>query len=643
MYLWTACIEGECVYGRLWSEFKAFLNMLQFVTGCTGDSKLVFYVHNLSFEFQFMRDFFTVNKVFATEKRKVVYAEMDNAEFRCSYRLTNMSLDAYTNKTKGVMHKKQSGEDFNYSIKRFPDTPLSDEELKYAAWDVLGLCEALHTTLEGDTLATVPITSTGFVRRDYREKCLDYPGFRNSLLKKKLSSEDYILCKEAGRGAISGSNHVYTDETLEDVDSKDIKSSYPFQMATKYYPDGKFYKEKIQYGEIFESCIESDCCLITWSCTNLKLKHYWTIPYISKAKCRYVRGARCGNGKVYWAREIGMCCTEVDFKIIMHDYDCSNIHIHDFRHCERGMLPKPFREHLLEMFQIKTDLENGDKYIYNKYKNKINASFGMMLTDILNPEIEYIGGREPWKITEIDDIGGALVKHYRKKNNFLSYQDGIWIMAHARDSLHEGMEGVGFDVVQVDTDSVKHLGDHDEVFSKINERIVKNAENFDVKPYAVRENGEKVYLGVWEHESPEGTKTYKKFRSLGAKKYCFIDYKNEMGITVSGLKKSSSWYLEDKGGIDGFHNGVVFPAKVNGRSCSGRTALTYCDLPGVRTIVIDGHEVTLGSNIAIKDVSYTLGMTGEWFMMILDGVVDRPPYGDGGAFKGWVENSTVEL
>lgn len=637
MYLWTACVGGECVYGREWGQFKAFLQMLQFVTGCTGDPALVFYVHNLPFEFQFMRDFFNVGKVFATEKRKVVYCELDNTEFRCSYRLTNMGLDAYTKKTKGVIHKKQSGEDFDYSIKRYPDTPITDNELKYAVWDVLGLYEGLQTTLEEDTLATVPITSTGFVRRDYRESCLVYPGFSNYLIKKKLTAEDYLLCKEAGRGAISGSNHVYTDETLYDLDSEDIKSSYPYQMCTKYFPASKFIKERIHTGPVFDAYLNSSCCLIVWSAENIKLKKYWSIPYISKAKCRYVKGGRCGNGKLYWAKEICMCCTEIDFKIIVNDYSMENIEIHDFRRADRGMLPVPFRRHLLEMFQTKTDLEDGDPYIYMRYKNKINASFGMMLTDILNPEIIYEGGVEPWLEEPVTDIDEALRKHYRKKNNFLSYQDGIWVMAHARDSLHEGMDGVGFDVVQVDTDSVKHLGEHRDVFERINQRIIANAENFDLKPYAIRKNGEKVYLGVWEHEGKEGYRTYRQFRSLGAKKYCFIDYKGEMGITVSGLKKSSAWYLKDKGMIDGFHNGVEFPAKVNGKSCSGRTAHTYCDLDGVRTINVNGHEVTLGSNIAIKDVSYTLGMTSEWFMLVLDGVVDRPPYGDGGAFEGWLD------
>lgn len=637
MYIWTACVGGECVYGRTWKQFKAFLNMLQYVTKCTGDTKLVFYVHNLSFEFQFMRNFFTVTKVFATEKRKVVYAELDNAEFRCSYRLTNMGLDAYTNKTKGVIHKKQSGEDFDYSIKRYPDTPITDDELKYAVYDVLGLYEGLHTTLEDDTLATVPITSTGFVRRDYREACLDYPGFRNFLLSKKLNANDYILCKEASRGAIAGSNHTYTDETLEDVDSYDIKSSYPYVMLTKYFPGGKFVRERLQTGPIFDSLLDSDCCLIVWSCKNIRLKQYWSIPYISKAKCRYVAGARCGNGKLYWAKRIMMCCTEIDFKIIREDYDMEDIMIHEFYHCKRAMLPVPFRRHLLGMFQTKTDLETGDKYIYNKFKNKINASFGMMLTDILNSEIEFVGGSSPWEEHKVEDIDDALLKHYRRKNNFLSYQDGVWVLAHARASLHEGMAGVGFDVVQVDTDSVKFLNDHSDVFERINKRIMDEAEAFDIKPYAVREDGSKVYLGVWEHEGEDGETTYKAFRSLGAKKYCYTDYNGNMGITVSGLKKSSSWYLLDKGGIDSFHNGVEFPAKVDGRSCSGRTSHFYCDLNGPRTINVNGHTVTLGSNIAIKDVSYTLGVTGEWFMMILDGVVHKPPYGENGAFDGWLE------
>lgn len=100
-------------------------------------------------------------------------------------------------------------------------------------------------------------------------------------------------------------------------------------------------------------------------------------------------------------------------------------------------------------------------------KNKINAAFGMMLTDILNPEIEFFPkSDEPWKEHPIADVGVALKRYYFSKNSFLSYQHGVWVTAHARADLVEGMDVAGHDLVQTDTDSVKCIGDYKREFEK---------------------------------------------------------------------------------------------------------------------------------------------------------------------------------
>lgn len=56
------------------------------------NKRIIIYVHNLSYEFQFMRKWFVWDKIFALEERKVVYAIMAGIEFRCSYILTGYSL-----------------------------------------------------------------------------------------------------------------------------------------------------------------------------------------------------------------------------------------------------------------------------------------------------------------------------------------------------------------------------------------------------------------------------------------------------------------------------------------------------------------------------------------------------------------------
>ena len=649
MYCWQFAIHDEVVMGRTWEEYIEFIDNLKYYMDI-GSRKLIVFCHFLEFEFQFMRNFFKVDKVFAVDKRKVVYAIIEDIEYRCSFKLTNMGLQKLCQKTPGVTFGKRDGKAFNYSKKRYPDTPLTNLELGYCVCDVLGLVQALENRMEDDTLATLPITSTGYVRREYREKCLAEPNYRNKyFLSKQLNPITYTLCREGSRGAISGSSHLHTDEILYEVDSFDIKSSYPYNMCTQPFPSTKFIQVRCKYGtEKFYKLLNDFCCLITWSVKNhkqdsfgIRLKSWQGIPYISKAKCRAIEGERCGNGKVFWARKLGMVCTEIDFKIIETDYKLEDVTIHDMWIAQKELLPLTFREHLLEMFQYKTDLEDGDKYLYNKYKNKINASFGMMVTDITRPEIVYCPTNEQQWLAVEPELSKALKRYYHNKKSFLSYQDGVWVLAHARSCLHTGMQIVGSDLVQVDTDSVKTLGDYKKEFKELNKIIINDIESNNTKAYSIK-NGKKHYLGVWEHEDEEDGKsrnpTYKEFKTLGAKKYAVKKWgHDEIEITVAGLSKEAGAWFDKHGGLSIFTHGTKLPYEEDGRTVSGRTSSLYNDYTSVYKVSIQGHEVTLGSNIAVSNIEYTLGMTSEWLLLILDGKLgENEAYDLEGAYKGWI-------
>lgn len=615
MYIWQASINKTICMGRTWEEYQKFIQRIEL--HIPDDCKFVMYVHSLQFEFQFMRNYFRVAKVFAKDKRDVVTADMGKIQYRCSYALTNMSLAKFTNTTEGVIHTKLNGKEFDYSVARFPDTILTDQEMSYCIADVLGLDEAIESKLrsDGDDLASVPITSTGYVRRDYREKCSTNKKAMQKVRDIALNAQTYAMCQEASRGAISGSNALYTGYPVYEVDSEDIKSSYPYQMMVKYYPNSKFLFTRAPWAsEKFERYINEKCCIMAFSCRNLVLKEFSSIPYISKNKVKLLQGGLCGNGKVYAASRIGMVITEIDYKIITSLYDYDDASVDYILIAERGQLQKEFREHLMYMFQQKTDLEDGDPFLYAKYKNKINASFGMMLTDILNANIKYVNDAvDCWQADEINDIDGALLKHYNNGKTFLSFQHGVWVLAHGRDDLVEGMKIVGRDIVQVDTDSVKHVGDYREEFEKLNAKRIEGMGGIDVKPYAIKKDGTRVYLGVWEHEGIDGFPTYDEFCTLGAKKYAYIPHSSdELHTTVAGLSKADGGaYIQSIGGISSFREGLEIPPEY-----SGRTASLYNDITGTRDIHIGSHTINVGSNIAVLNVPYTLGITDEWREMI---------------------------
>ena len=104
--------------GRTWAELREFMACLLDVV---GDDTLVVLVHNLSYEFQFLRTIydFKSDEVFALAKRKVAKITMyDEAfEFRCTYIHSNMSLAAYCKKMH-VQHQKLDGAEFDYKVVR---------------------------------------------------------------------------------------------------------------------------------------------------------------------------------------------------------------------------------------------------------------------------------------------------------------------------------------------------------------------------------------------------------------------------------------------------------------------------------------------------------------------------------------------
>ena len=147
MYVWQWQFGDDyTVVGRTWEQFEKFQRKLKAVL---EDSVLVVFVHNLSYEFQFLRGIYPFNQdeVFAIKSRKVLKCNMwDSFEFRCSYIHSNMNLDTYTKKM-GVKHKKLTGT-FDYEKIRYPWTELSDEELAYCVHDVQGLVEAIEIEME---------------------------------------------------------------------------------------------------------------------------------------------------------------------------------------------------------------------------------------------------------------------------------------------------------------------------------------------------------------------------------------------------------------------------------------------------------------------------------------------------------------
>ena len=597
MYIWQFQINEITVMGRTWEEFITFLERIK--DELKTDEYIVIFVHNLSFEFQFLRGIYNFNKeeVFAIDSRKVLKCEMFNHfELRCSYLQTNMSLNEFTHKM-GVQDVKLSGDDFDYSIARYPWTPLTDQELQYCINDVKGLVEAMRIQmdLEHDTFYTLPLTSTGYVRRDVKAAMRH---FNRQELKDMLPDYNvFCMLREAFRGGNTHANRFYSNVILKDVHSMDFASAYPAAQITQRFPMSPWLRED---GMNLDRCLlkiytHRRACLMRIKLFNVRLKDpMWGCPYLAKAKCRNVKNCENDNGRILSAEYLETTLTDLDFKIVLKEYEFDWIEFTDFYHCRYGLLPKQLRETVLEYFRRKTELKgvDGQELYYMKSKNKLNAIYGCSVMSPVRQSIDFIDDF----IDRNDDEEELLAAANKKA--FLSYAWGVWTTCWCRFELESAMDLVGQErFVYCDTDSVKYIGDLD--FDSFNAKKKRRSEENGA--VATDPKGIKHYLGVMEHDAD-----YIEFATMGAKKYAYRYSDGTLGITIAGVNKTKgAAELEKAGGLKAFKEGFVFKE-------AGGTESIYNDNPEIKSLVREGREIPITANLFIKESEYTLGITAEY-------------------------------
>lgn len=612
MYIWQVCIEGNVVFGRRWEELQDFMQKVVNAYKLSEGERLVVYVHNLSFEFQFIQDYFNFTDVFAMASRSILTAKTAHLEFRCSYKLSNMSLAKFIENTPNTLHYKDV-DDLDYATVRTPDTTLTEIEYGYCFNDVKGLYECVMELLKEDNIATIPLTSTGYVRRDCRNAMNKNKNNRKMFLRSRLTLLQYKLLRECFRGGNTASDRYLTNLILKIVGSYDLSSSYPFQMIAREYPLGKWNYGVIPDIKTLEEYNRKYCTIARYTFKNIRLRDEKPIPYIPQSKCLALGDDReIYNGRILHADFLTISMTNIDFDIVKEQYEYDELAVEEFHYSRKGLLPKELRDTIMYYFEKKSKLKGDEEhyYEYMKSKNKLNSIYGMTVTNILNNEIEYHDGEYTEKKMTEEEMQEALDKYYKNHRSFLNYSWGVFVTAYARRELEDGLNIAGLDTIYCDTDSVKFIGNHDREFEEYNERLNKECEEKGIRNYT-EVNGKRFYMGIFDKE-----KGYDEFITLGAKKYAFLQ-NGKLGITVSGLsKKKGAEELEKKGGLRRFQRNEVFYN-------SGRTIAQY-NSADVHDITVNGCTFSTASNLAIVDTTYTLGITDTMLDIIerLQGDID---------------------
>lgn len=264
MYIWQFGIDDLVTYGRTWDEFVLFIVQLSSQLNLSENRRLVVYVHNLAYEFQFMRKLFNWSSVFLLEERKPVKCRIGGVEFRCSLKLSGgRSLEKIGEELTHHETRKKVG-DLDYELVRSPITPLTPEELGYCEYDIRVLVDYISEKIEQDgDITKIPLTNTGYVRNYCRKACYSrWRKYRDIMDCLTIDADEFRQLQRAFMGGHTHANAHYVKKILHNVGSYDINSSYPSVMCLNRFPMTSVTREEGKLSdERFTQLLSTKACM----------------------------------------------------------------------------------------------------------------------------------------------------------------------------------------------------------------------------------------------------------------------------------------------------------------------------------------------------------------------------------------------
>ena len=636
MYIWMVGVGygKDVYYGRTWEELKVFTSKLVEHFNLSQGRRLVMYIHNLSYEFQFMRHHFEWTDTFNLKVRKPLkVTTVDGIEFRDSFILSGYGLE----KTgENLIHHnvvKLVGE-LDYTKVRHHNTPLTEQELAYCENDIKIITAYINEQLSiYKNMTMVPLTNTARVRsfvknsvyytnknhkKSSKSKYIKYRALMDTLT---ISVKEYYLLKQAFQGGFVHSNPIWTDEVVENVDGYDFISSYPGVMVTEQFPMSKGEEICVKSMAELAELMKTHCVLMRVRFTGLRSKITFE-NYLSESKCENIVNETVSNGRIVSADALETTITDIDFRIIQQAYEWDGIQLADVIKYRKGYLPKDIIESIIGLYEKKTKLKGvaGMEAEYLHSKGMLNSIYGMMVTDIVRADVEY---KNSWK-TNFPVVLEQVNGYNTSKGRFLYYPWGVWTTSYARRNLWSGILTFKHDYLYSDTDGIKVMNADNyqgyiDGYNKLNKRKIEamcaayRLDPASLSPKTIQ--GETKTIGNWDNDGH-----FDKFKTLGAKRY-LVEKDGKMALTVSGVGKrnASDFMLREMNNdtdkvFDMFDNQLTIPAEY-----SGNLTHTYIDNE-MNLNVTDYLGVTADvhtkSGVHLESVEFSLSMSSAYIWHI---------------------------
>ena len=583
-----------CLWGDKPSDC---VKTVETVNNSMNGTKTVVYVHNLAYDWVFLRKFFILSfgdpaYQLNTKPHYPIMIQFENGvELRDSLILSQRSIEKW-GADMNVLHQKAVGK-WEYDRIRCQQDPLTEDELLYISNDVIAGVEcldALRRTLQ-KRHAGMPYTATGIVRNDCREA--GKPSKAHDWYTRNMADfEWYQAAESCYHGGYTHASRHIVGWVENDVKCFDFASSYPYVMLSEKFPCEAFQavdldKVKLTVDDVLSS---SYACMVEFCASGVELKDYFEpMPNLQLYKCEYVLNPVVDNGRILKAEMIDIFVTEVDLAIIMQQYKFREKSLKKAWISSKDYLPKWFTDFVYQLFVDKTQLKGVDQIRYNIAKAKINACYGMTVQKICKDEIteNYETGEYVITSCMTEEEYNKSVKRF---SSFLPYYIGVYVTAYAMRNLYR-LGSCVEDWLYTDTDSIYGTGWNMKKVDQYNDYCKKL---LAARGYpGVEHKGREYWLGVAELDGE-----YSEFKTLGAKRYCCRDTgTGQLKITVAGVpKKTGVKCLNDD--INNFVEGLVFDGETTGKLTH---VYTYVD-----EIYTDQSGNEIGDSINLIPCDYLL-------------------------------------
>lgn len=630
MYCWQLSINDTVIMGHFHSEYIELFDRIKALIKPRKSQRILCGVHNLAYEFSFIRDHLNITESFLKEMRQPLTIEHDNfIVFIDTMAITQGSLkklaETYTNT------QKCAG-DLDYSKMRFSDangyTPLTDLELSYCHNDVLILAEFMR--YYNDTYLVNgkrPMTATGILNEEIKEEfeayCEEHKGHRENVRKGQPTEEEYnFLMRWVYRGGYVHGNMLYTGLELgrsngHKIIGVDYTSSYPSVMLYRRYPTRMRKTGNIEAIEDVISYYEKDYASY-FTITLYGLKNRLNHSIESKSKCIELEGARIDNGRVLSADKMTVAIDMLTLFNYMRFYTWDSYEIQNAYIGKMEYLKPYIIKPMLKYYERKNYLKSiGDEgQDYKTAKGRVNSFYGLTVKQKPVERVAYIDGA--WVTEKATD--------YERQcdNACLSPFIGCWVSSWARFNLLQcvaDLEERGVTCYYSDTDSIK-MDDTPTAHAYIKEYNDKIKE---MCADAKKRTGATDLidgLGEFDLEFGEGTKNgvIERVKYLGAKRYIITTDKNVELQTIAGLPKG--WLfkaVKDPKNCDYYKKDpfICFTDKMVATGC--KLATKYKDTPFSHCVTdCNGvnYNVSELSCVSLVETNFSLSLDEAWAQFV---------------------------